>query len=93
MLPNYYQTLRASPMASIDDIRKDFLQLAAQCRPDRGGSHEEVKRVNEVWETFRSRKPDSAMTPLALRVRTFHLKLLLACRHFRTALQGILTHK
>jgi curved DNA-binding protein CbpA len=50
MLPDYYQILGVRPTAKQTEIGKAFRQRAVECHPDRGGSHEAMKRVLEAWE-------------------------------------------
>lgn len=56
MIPDYYQVLGVSPNATDSEIREAFLAQATKCHPDRGGTHEAMKRVNEAWEVLSDRE-------------------------------------
>jgi curved DNA-binding protein CbpA len=49
-LPNYYQVLRVSEFASIEEIKKAYRRESKRCHPDLGGSHDEMILVIEAWE-------------------------------------------
>lgn len=47
---NYYQVLGAAENASRRDIERLYRRLAHQRHPDRGGSEEEMKTLNEAYQ-------------------------------------------
>ncbi len=51
--PDYYGILGADEGASRSDIDKLYRRLAAQRHPDRGGSEEEMKLLNEAYATLK----------------------------------------
>lgn len=46
----YYQILGISSNSSIEDIKKAYRSLALKFHPDRGGSEEKMKELNEAYE-------------------------------------------
>lgn len=46
---NYYEVLGVRREASYQEIFKAYRRLAAKYHPDRGGSHEDMVRINEAW--------------------------------------------
>jgi hypothetical protein len=49
MLPDYYAVLQVAPQADFMAIRQAYRNLAMTHHPDRGGSHEQMLRINEAW--------------------------------------------
>lgn len=49
MIPDYYSILGVDSKADFATIQSAFRQLAMRCHPDRGGSHEQMVRINEAW--------------------------------------------
>jgi len=52
MKKDYYKILGVDKNASVDDIKKAFRKLAGQHHPDRGGSEEKFKEVNEAYQVL-----------------------------------------
>lgn len=50
MHQDYYAILGVEPTANPTELQAAFLQRAKQCHPDRGGSHEQMKLLNEAWQ-------------------------------------------
>lgn len=50
---DYYAVLGADEATSSSDIDKRYKRLAARRHPDRGGSEEEMKLLNEAYATLR----------------------------------------
>ncbi len=68
---DYYAVLGAPEGASRSDIDKLYKRLAAHCHPDRGGSEEEMKSLNEAYgvlkdETIRREYDDRRRKPAAV---------------------------
>lgn len=61
---DYYAVLEVRPEANYQVIFKAYRRLAAKYHPDRGGSHEDMVRINEAWyilsDTERRRAYDQA---------------------------------
>jgi len=49
-LKNYYELLGITTDSTVIDIHKAYWHKAAQCHPDRGGSHEEMVQLVEAWK-------------------------------------------
>jgi curved DNA-binding protein CbpA len=49
---DYYQVLGIEPAADLNLINMAYRYKATQCHPDRGGSHDRMKLVNEAWEVI-----------------------------------------
>lgn len=47
---DYYAVLGVDPMSSQAALQSAFLLRAKQWHPDRGGSHERMKLLNEAWQ-------------------------------------------
>lgn len=52
MAKNYYDILGVSKGASQDDIRRAYRKLAGEHHPDRGGSSDKFKEVNEAYQVL-----------------------------------------
>lgn len=50
---DYYEVLGVGKSASADEIKKAFRRLAVEHHPDRGGSEEKFKEVNEAYEVLK----------------------------------------
>jgi molecular chaperone DnaJ len=50
---DYYEVLGISKSASSDEIKKAFRRLAVEHHPDRGGSEEKFKEINEAYEVLK----------------------------------------
>ncbi|MEK7603018.1 MAG: molecular chaperone DnaJ [Patescibacteria group bacterium] len=50
---DYYEVLGVSKSASADEIKKAFRKAAVEHHPDRGGSEEKFKEVNEAYEVLK----------------------------------------
>ncbi len=56
-IPDYYKILGVLPTATIEEIRKAYVDLAKQYYPDvyKGADgHERTKEINEAWEWLRT---------------------------------------
>lgn len=53
---NPYKILGVSPEATKEEVQKAFRKKAAECHPDKGGSHEDMIRVNAAWEAIQRLK-------------------------------------
>ena len=67
---DYYAVLGAEEDASRSDIDRHYKRLAAHLHPDRGGSEEEMKSLNEAYgilkdETTRRDYDDQRQKPVA----------------------------
>jgi len=51
-----YKILGVSPDATREEAQKAYRKKAAECHPDRGGSHEDMVKVNAAWEAIRRTK-------------------------------------
>lgn len=49
---NYYELFSLAPSAGIDELRKQYRRLSLQLHPDRGGSTEDMARLNEAYRTL-----------------------------------------
>ncbi len=52
MAKNYYDVLGVSKGASQDEIKKAYRKLANEHHPDRGGSGEKFKEINEAYQVL-----------------------------------------
>ena len=50
---DYYEVLGVGKNASPDEIKKAFRRLAVEHHPDRGGSEEKFKEINEAYEVLK----------------------------------------
>ncbi len=50
---DYYEVLGVSKDASADEIKKAFRKAASEHHPDRGGSEEKFKEINEAYEVLK----------------------------------------
>lgn len=50
---DYYEILGISKSASPDEIKKAFRKLAIEHHPDRGGSEDKFKEINEAYEVLK----------------------------------------
>ncbi len=50
---DYYEVLGVGKNASPDEIKKAFRRLAVKHHPDRGGSEEDFKEINEAYEVLK----------------------------------------
>jgi curved DNA-binding protein CbpA len=51
---DYYDILGADEAASPRDLEKLYKRMAARCHPDRGGSEEAMKLVNEAYDVLKN---------------------------------------
>jgi curved DNA-binding protein CbpA len=49
---DHYAVLGADSAATADEIKKAYYAKAKVCHPDRGGSHRQMRAVNEAWEVL-----------------------------------------
>jgi hypothetical protein len=47
---NWYSSLNIQPPTSLKQIKKAYYKMALQTHPDKGGSDEEFKKVQEAYE-------------------------------------------
>ncbi|MFS8084414.1 MAG: DnaJ domain-containing protein [Acidobacteriota bacterium] len=66
----YYEVLGASEDASPREIERLYKRLAHQRHPDRGGSEEEMKALNEAYQVLRHDATRSNYDSQRLRVKT-----------------------
>ncbi|MBU6447221.1 molecular chaperone DnaJ [Patescibacteria group bacterium] len=52
MAKNYYEILGLQKSASADDIRRAYRKLAGEHHPDRGGSADRFKEINEAYQVL-----------------------------------------
>jgi curved DNA-binding protein len=53
---NCYHTLELPNMASISEVRRAYRKLALKYHPDRGGSEERMKEINQAYEYLMQNK-------------------------------------
>ena len=53
---NYYEILGANERTSPRDLERLYKRMAARHHPDRGGSEEEMKSLNEAYGVLRNRE-------------------------------------
>lgn len=51
---DYYEILGANRRSSRRDLDRLFRRLAARCHPDKGGSEEEMKSLNEAYRVLKN---------------------------------------
>jgi len=51
-MANYYDVLGVSKLASADEIKRAYRKLASEHHPDRGGSADRFKEVNEAYQVL-----------------------------------------
>lgn len=49
---DYYQILGVQKNASADEIKRSFRRLAQEHHPDKGGSHDKFKEINEAYQVL-----------------------------------------
>ena len=52
MAKSYYETLGVPKSASADDIKRAYRKLAGENHPDRGGSADKFKEINEAYQVL-----------------------------------------
>ena len=50
---DYYERLGVSRNASPDEIKRAYKKLAIKHHPDKGGDHEQFKKINEAYDTLK----------------------------------------
>lgn len=53
---NFYEILGVNEDASSEDIKSAYRKLAVQHHPDKGGSEDEFKKINEAYDTLKDDK-------------------------------------
>lgn len=53
---DYYSVLGVAKNATAEDIKKAYRKLAHQCHPDKGGSAEKFKQVNEAYQVLSNKE-------------------------------------
>lgn len=53
---DYYEILGANERASPRDLERLYKRMAAQWHPDKGGSEEEMKSLNEAYSVLRNKE-------------------------------------
>jgi hypothetical protein len=53
---DYYLVLGANERTSASDLERLYKRMAARCHPDRGGSEEEMKSLNEAYSVLRNKE-------------------------------------
>ena len=53
---DYYEILGANERATPRDLERLYKRMAARRHPDRGGSEEEMKSLNEAYSVLRNRE-------------------------------------
>ena len=51
---DYYEILGANERASRSDLDRLYKRLAARCHPDKGGTEEEMKSLNEAYRVLKN---------------------------------------
>lgn len=51
---DYYEVLGAHESDSRRELERQYKRLAARCHPDKGGSEEEMKSLNEAYRVLRN---------------------------------------
>lgn len=63
-----YRTLGVSPMVSDEQLKSKYRELAMQKHPDRGGSADEMRTINEAYERIvrhrEQRRAERKVVPL-----------------------------
>lgn len=52
----WFQTLGVAPDASLDECRGAYRRAASLAHPDRGGSHEQMSRINAAWAAAQEKR-------------------------------------
>lgn len=51
-----FKILGVSPNATKEEVQKAYRKKAAECHPDKGGSHGDMIKVNAAWEAIQRLK-------------------------------------
>ena len=70
---NYYRILGLQNCSSLEEIKRAYRSLALKFHPDRGGSEEHMKAVNEAYEFLIKNKEvyDNTLMPPRKNLKNF----------------------
>ncbi len=84
-MKNYYHTLELRNCASMSEIRRAFRSLALTHHPDRGGSEDRMKEINEAYDYLLQNKEqyDQQLTPTRPSISTSGFTIIVGGGHWQ----------